>query len=94
MARLPKISSKQFRIPSFGRQSRSGSGQGGQVFVSPTGSMWTVTGVKKKYKLKRNAVRAGRRVAKRRNAELVVQKRNGRIAFKDSFGNDPFPPMG
>lgn len=31
-------------------------------------------------------------IAKREGSEVIVQKRNGQIGSKDSYGNDPLPP--
>jgi hypothetical protein len=41
------------------------------------------------YRRKRDAVTAGRALAVYVAAELVVGKRNGRIAYRDSYGHDP-----
>jgi hypothetical protein len=38
------------------------------------------------------AIEAGRREAKRKETELLIQGRNGQIRSKDSYGNDPNPP--
>ncbi len=40
----------------------------------------------------REAVDAGRDMAKARRSELIVQDQHDRIRQKDSFGNDPCPP--
>ena len=42
----------------------------------------------------REAIDAGRRIAKTQKTELFVHGRDGRIRERDSFGNDPFPPKG
>lgn len=39
------------------------------------------------------AVDAGRPLAEKNKSELVIHDRNNKIRDKDSFGNDPFPPM-
>jgi hypothetical protein len=41
---------------------------------------------------KEEAVVAGRRYAKRRRVEHTIHKRDGVIAEKNSYGNDPCPP--
>jgi hypothetical protein len=41
---------------------------------------------------KANAVIAGRCYAKREHVEHTIHNRNGRIAEKNSYGNDPCPP--
>lgn len=40
----------------------------------------------------REAIDAGREMARARRSELIVQNEHGRIRQKDSFGNDPNPP--
>lgn len=46
------------------------------------------------HRKKSAAQSAGRSVAKKRGAEHVIHKRNGRIGDSNSYGNDPFPPRG
>ena len=41
---------------------------------------------------KSDAVARGREVAKNKQTDLVIKNQNGRIADRDSHGNDPFPP--
>ena len=41
---------------------------------------------------KQDAVDTGRSMAQRDRTELIVQRRDGTIQSKDSFGNDPHPP--
>jgi len=41
---------------------------------------------------KDDAVDIGRDIAKRDGTELIVQRRDGTIQSKDSFGKDPCPP--
>lgn len=40
----------------------------------------------------REAIEAGKAIAKNRGAELIVQGTDSRIRSKDSYGPDPFPP--
>ena len=40
----------------------------------------------------REAVDAGRAIAKRQSGELIVHGRDGRIRDRDSYGQDPNPP--
>lgn len=47
-----------------------------------------VTGTQKE------AIRAGREIAKNQGGELFVHNKQGRIRERDSYGNDPFPPKG
>lgn len=41
-----------------------------------------------------SAVRIARVIARAFGSELLVQGEHGRIRFRDSHGNDPFPPAG
>ncbi len=41
---------------------------------------------------KEDAVNIGRELAQRDGTELIVQRRDGTIQSKDSFGKDPYPP--
>jgi hypothetical protein len=43
---------------------------------------------------KAEAQARGRRMAIDRQIEHKIQDRNGRIAERNSYGNDPFPPRG
>ena len=40
------------------------------------------------------AVRVARCLAKEFGTELLVQNEHGQIRYRDSHGNDPFPPRG
>lgn len=40
-----------------------------------------------------NAIDAGRTIARRNESELVIHDRNNVIRDKDSYGNDPHPPI-
>ena len=70
-----------------------------QVWVSPASGDWKVhsagahraAGV---YDTKAEAVARAREVAINKEAELLVQNENGRIGWRNSYGNDPFPPHG
>ena len=42
----------------------------------------------------RSAVRIARSIAREFGTELLVQGDDGKIRFRDSHGNDPFPPKG
>jgi hypothetical protein len=39
-----------------------------------------------------NAIDAGRKQAEKDGVELVINRPDGRIRDKDSYGNDPCPP--
>jgi hypothetical protein len=43
---------------------------------------------------KSDAVEVGRDIARRERVEIVIQRRDGTIQQKDSYGNDEFPPRG
>lgn len=70
-----------------------------QVFVSPKGSQWKVQSIGTRkaaglFDKKSEAMKKATQVAKNQKAELIVQKQDGKIQLKNSFGNDPFPPKG
>ena len=44
------------------------------------------------HQTKAEAVAVGRRFAKRLRVEHTIHKRDGVIAEKNSYGNDPYPP--
>lgn len=71
--------------------------RGGGVHTVPAkaGTGWwnKVEGrVKSRHRLKREAVMAGRRMARSLEVEHTIHREDGRIAAKNSYGNDPFPP--
>ena len=43
---------------------------------------------------KKDAVGRARELSRKQGAELVIHNKNGKIAIKNSHGNDPFPPRG
>lgn len=68
------------------------------VFVSPNGGDgWKVQRggvVLSTHRLKSEAEASGIAYAKSYRTELVVQNMDGTIAWRNSYGNDPFPPRG
>lgn len=46
----------------------------------------------KKFSTQREAISAGREIAKNQKTELFIHGRDGRIRERNSYGNDPFPP--
>jgi hypothetical protein len=40
-----------------------------------------------------DAIEAARRIAENQRSEVVIHGRDGRIRDKDSYGNDPVPPI-
>ena len=70
-----------------------------QVWVSPDGDGWKVksAGADKAYRhtdTKAEAVALGHDVAANNRAELMVQNKDGEIGWRNSYGNDPYPPKG
>jgi len=43
---------------------------------------------------KKEAESRARDISRNQDTELVIHNKDGRIAQKDSHGNDPFPPKG
>lgn len=69
------------------------------VHVVPRNGDWAVRrgGAERdssRHNTQAEAIDAGRRMAQRESAELVIHGRNGQIRERDSFGNDPHPPKG
>ena len=67
--------------------------------VVPHGGGWAVRGAGSQratsvHRTQREAIDAGREVARNQRTELFVHGRDGRIRERDSHGNDPFPPRG
>ena len=50
--------------------------------------------VTESFATQREAINAGREIARNQNSELIIHRPNGQIRDKDSYGNDPFPPKG
>ena len=46
------------------------------------------------FETKADAVKAARVISRNQKTELFVHNSDGRISYKDSHGNDPFPPKG
>jgi hypothetical protein len=70
---------------------------GKNQWVSPRGKKWAVRGegnsrATKLCDTRAEAAACARKIAKNQKSERIVQKRNGQIASKDSYGNDPCPP--
>lgn len=43
---------------------------------------------------KAEAIAKGREISKNQGTEFVIHNKDGKIAAKDSHGNDPIPPRG
>lgn len=70
-----------------------------QVWVSPSEGDWKVQSAGSNraagvYDTKAEAVERAREIAQNKQAELIVQNANGVIGWRNSFGNDDFPPRG
>ena len=66
----------------------------GDVEVAPAGDSWTVKvegegTPRSAHDRKSEAVESGRALAKTLKVEVIVKNQDGRIAEKDSYGNDP-----
>ena len=71
---------------------------GKNQWVSPRDGKWTVKGegnskVTRVFDKKSDALELGRQIAKNQQSELISQKANGQINLKNSYGNDPHPPI-
>ena len=67
--------------------------------VVPRGGKWAVRKsgadrVTRRYDTQREAIEAGREIARRQGTELYIHGKDGRIRERDSYGEDPFPPKG
>ena len=45
------------------------------------------------YNTQGEAIEAGREIARNNRSELVIHDRDNKIRDKDSYGNDPHPPV-
>ena len=68
------------------------------VHVVPSGGGWDVKvegmHAARHFSTQFEAMKAGRKLARRNHSEHVVHGRDGRIRQRDSYGRDPFPPRG
>lgn len=69
------------------------------VHTVPHGDGWAnrregAKRVSKIFETKAPAEKAGRETARREKTEHLIHKRDGEIAERNSYGNDPFPPQG
>ena len=67
--------------------------------VVPREDGWAVRGAgaqrdTRVFDRKQDAVDRAREISHNQKSELVVHGQNGRIQYKDSHGNDTFPPRG
>jgi len=66
-------------------------------WVSPRNGKWAVKGegnsrATKIFDKKTDAIDYGKVLAGKKHCELIIQKMDGKIQSKDSYGNDPCPP--
>lgn len=69
----------------------------GEIHVVHERHEWRVKSGGKSFgshRTKAEAVAAARAIARERKTELVVHNMDGKIAWKNSYGNDPRPPRG
>lgn len=67
--------------------------------VVPHEAGWAVRGAGSRrassvHRTQREAIGAGRTIARNQGTELLIHGRDGRIRDRDSYGNDPYPPKG
>lgn len=67
-------------------------------WVSPRKEGWGVHGEgntrdTSQHKTQQEAIDRAREIAKNQRSEVIVQRPDGRIRSKDSYGNDPNPPQ-
>lgn len=65
-----------------------------QIFVSPMDVGWKAKTVGANraagtYTLKMDAIKKAIQIAKNNHLELIVQNRDGKIGWRNSYGNDP-----
>lgn len=66
--------------------------------VTPKGDKWQVIGAgnskaTKYFDTQQEAINYARDIARNQGVELVIHRPNGQIRDKDSYGNDPCPPI-
>ena len=67
--------------------------------VVPRDGKWAVRKggadkVTRRFDTQREAIEAGRELARKQRTELYIHGEDGRIRERNSFGEDPFPPKG
>lgn len=71
---------------------------GRNQWISPKDGRWSVHGEgnskpTKIFDKKSDALKFATEIAKNQNSAVISQKQNGQINLKNSFGNDPHPPI-
>lgn len=69
------------------------------VWISPRPDGWAVQREQSErasriVPTKDEALEIGRDIARNNHVELIIQRRDGTIQDRNSYGNDPFPPRG
>jgi len=72
---------------------------GKNIHITPRDDKWAVIGAGDErasglYDTQREAIDAGRELARNNRSELFIHDRDGKIRDRDSYGGDPFPPRG
>ena len=67
--------------------------------VVPHKGGWAVRGAGSQrassvHRIQKAAIDAARRIARKQGSEMLVHGRDGRIRYRDSYGDDPYPPAG
>ncbi|MGE4215243.1 MAG: DUF2188 domain-containing protein [Anaerotignaceae bacterium] len=70
---------------------------GKNQWVSPREDGWAVHGEgntkdTKLFQTQKEATEYAKEIAKNQESEVIIQRKDGKIRSKDSYGNDPFPP--
>ncbi len=66
--------------------------------IIPKDDGWAVKGagnskVTKTFETQKDAIQYGKQIAKNQESELIIHRKDGTIRDKDSYGNDPAPPI-
>ena len=74
-----------------------GTNIGKNQWVSPRDGQWAVHGEgnakdTKLFDTQKEATNYARAIAVNQKSELIIQRKDGKIRSKDSYGNDPYPP--
>lgn len=73
--------------------------KGGQHVVPRGNGKWAVrrggaNRASRRFDTQREAIEAGRKIARKQGTELYIHGRDGRVRERSSFGKDPYPPKG
>lgn len=67
--------------------------------VVPKNGQWGIRGegnekLTRIFETQKEAVAVARQISINQKSELLIHGKNGQIRERDSYGNDPFPPLG